>query len=255
MSDYGLKDKVALITGASAGIGLALAKAFTREGAKVALIDINEEGANATAQLVTEAGGEAFVVSADVSVAAQVEKAVADVVAHYGRIDVACNNAGIEIEAAPMGKTEESVFDTVMGVNVKGVWQCLKHEINQMLAQGDGGAIVNTASVAGIIGSARQPIYTASKHAVVGLTKAAALEYGRKGIRINSVCPGVVNTGMTDRAIEMDPRREKTAVMLHPIGRIAEAEEVAEAILFLCSGNASFVLGHQFMVDGGLTVT
>ncbi len=255
MSDYGLKDKVALITGASTGIGRATAMAFAREGAKVAIIDINAEGASSTVAELQSRGAQAITVQADISQGEQVKAAIGEIVQQLGRIDVACNNAGVEIEADPLVKTTEDVFDKVMSVNVKGMWLSMKYEIEQMLAQGDGGAIVNIASVAGLIGSARQPIYTASKHAVVGLTKAAALEYGRKGIRVNSVCPGVVNTGMTDRAIELDPKREKTAPLLHPIGRIAEPEEVAEAALFLCSGNASFVLGHQFLVDGGLTAT
>ncbi|WP_317930174.1 SDR family oxidoreductase [Halioxenophilus sp. WMMB6] len=253
MSDYGLNGKVALVTGGSSGIGRATALAFAREGAKVAIVDIDLAGAEATAAAIIEAGGEALAVAADITQAQQVTAAIRQVVVHFGRLDVACNNAGIEIEKEPLARSEESQFDQIMAVNVKGTWLCMKHEIEQMLAQGQGGAIVNIASVAGVIGAGRQPIYAASKHAVVGLTQSAAVEYGRRGIRINSVCPGVIDTAMTERAIALEPRRAQHVVALHPIGRLGEAEEIAEAVLFLCSNKAGFVLGHQLLVDGGMT--
>jgi len=174
------------------------------------------------------------------------------VVARFGRLDCAFNNAGIEIEHLPLAESDEETFDRIMNVNVKGIWLCMKHEIRQMLKQG-GGAIVNTASVAGLVGAPTQPIYAGSKHAVVGMTKTAAAEYGRAGIRINAVCPGVIRTPMMDRALEREPRRQKMIEKIHPIGRLGEAQEIAEAALWLLSDHASFVTGHQLAVDGGLT--
>jgi NAD(P)-dependent dehydrogenase (short-subunit alcohol dehydrogenase family) len=178
---------------------------------------------------------------------------VAQVVARFGRLDIAFNNAGIEVEHEPLHKTEEAMFDQLMNVNVKGVWLCMKHEITQMLKQGHGGAIVNTASVGGLIGAPRQPIYGATKHAVVGMTKSAGLEYGRKGIRVNAVCPGIIRTEMTERAIAREPRRQQYIDQAHPIGRLGEAEEIARAVVFLSSEDAAFVLGHPLAVDGGYT--
>lgn len=243
--------KVALVTGAAGGIGRAAALAFAAEGARVAVADIHPDGA-ATVEQIRAAGGEAVFIRTDVGVEAEVAAMVARTVQEYGRLDCAFNNAGIEEESRPLADADEALFDRIMRVNVKGAWLCMKHEIRQMLAQG-GGAIVNTASVAGLVGAPLQPIYAASKHAVVGMTKTAAAEYGRAGIRINSVCPGVIRTPMLERALEREPRREKGIVKVHPIGRIGEAEEIAAAALWLCSDAASFVTGHQLAADGGLT--
>lgn len=252
MSGQTFTGKSVLVTGAAGGIGRAAAIAFAREGARVAVCDIDAAGGEQTVAQIIQAGGEAFFARADISKAAEVEALIGKVVATYGRLDCAFNNAGIEIEHLPLASADEEIFDRIMNVNVKGVWLCMKHEIQQMLQQG-GGVIVNTASVAGLVGAPLQPIYAASKHAVVGMTKTAAAEYGKAGIRINSVCPGIIRTPMLDRALEREPRREKHIVKAHPIGRLGEAEEIANAALWLCSDSASFVTGHQLAVDGGLT--
>lgn len=252
MSKQGFTGKSVLVTGAAGGIGRAAAIAFAREGARVAVVDVDAKGGEETVALIAQAGGEAFFAKADIAQPAQVEAMVAAVVERHGRLDCAFNNAGIEIEHLPLAEADEETFDRLMSVNVKGVWLCMKHEIRQMLKQG-GGAIVNTASVAGLVGAPLMPLYAASKHAVVGMTKTAAAEYGKAGIRINSVCPGIIRTPMLDRALEREPRREKSIVKAHPIGRLGEAEEIANAAVWLCSDAASFVTGHQLAVDGGLT--
>lgn len=252
MTDQSYAGKVVLVTGAAGGIGRAAALAFGRAGASVVVSDITAAGGEETVQMIAQAGGVAMFVKADVSRDADVAALVAQTVAAYGRLDCAFNNAGIEEEKKPLAECEEEMFDRIMRVNVKGAWLCMKHEIRQMLTQGSG-AIVNTASVAGLVGAPLQPVYAGSKHAVVGMTKTAAAEYGRAGIRINSVCPGVIRTAMLDRALEREPKRAKSIVKVHPIGRLGEAEEIASAVLWLCSDGASFVTGHQLAVDGGLT--
>jgi NAD(P)-dependent dehydrogenase (short-subunit alcohol dehydrogenase family) len=244
--------KVALVTGGAGGIGRTAALAFAAAGARVVVADWSEDGGHKTVGMIMEAGGEARFVRTNVARAGEVEAMVEAAVAAYGRIDCAFNNAGIEEEHLPLADSEEAVFDRIMDINVKGVWLCMKYQIRQMLQQG-GGAIVNTASVAGLVGAPTQPIYAASKHAVVGMTKTAAAEYGRAGIRINSVCPGVIDTPMLTRALEREPQREKRLQKLHPIGRFGQPGEVANAVLWLCSDQASFVTGHQLAVDGGLT--
>ena len=247
-----LLGKVALITGGGGGIGRATALAFANEGAKVAVVDINGAAAQAVAGELIAAGSEAIGIATDVSRSEQVAAMVAQVVAHFGRLDIAFNNAGIDVEHEPLAKTTEETFDMLMSVNVKGVWLCMKYEIEQMLRQG-GGSIVNTSSIGGLIAAPRQPIYAATKHAVLGLTKAAAVEYGRKGIRVNAVCPGVIRTEMMERAIAREPRREEYIKQAHPIGRVGEAEDIARAVVFLSSEDAAFVLGHSLAVDGGFT--
>lgn len=246
------KGKVVLVTGGASGIGRASALAFAAEGGQVVVADIDAAGGEQTVAQIVAAGGEAIFVKANVSQASDVEAMVSRAVSVYGRLDCAFNNAGIEEEHLPTGDADEAIFDRIIGVNLKGVWLCMKYEIRQMLKQG-GGAIVNTASVAGLIGAPRMPAYAASKHGVVGLTKTAAAEYGKAGIRVNAVCPGVIRTPMLDRAIELEPRRNDNLVKLHPIGRLGQAHEVVNAALFLCSDAASFVTGHQLAVDGGMT--
>lgn len=252
MNGSSFTGKSVLVTGGASGIGRAAALSFAREGARVTVSDVDATGGEQTVADIRQAGGDAQFVKADISKSADVEALIGKVVAAYGRLDCAFNNAGIEIEHLPLAGSDEATFDRIMSVNVKGVWLCMQHEIRQMLKQG-GGAIVNTASVAGLVGAPLQPIYAASKHAVVGLTKTAAAEYSRFGIRINTVCPGIIRTPMLERALEREPKREKTIVKVHPIGRLGEAQEIANAALWLCSDSASFVTGHQLAVDGGLT--
>ena len=251
--EISFEGKVVLVTGAAGGIGRAAALAFGRAGASVVVADVSVDGGHATAAMIVEGGGKALFVQTNVTRANEVEALVDKIVAHYGRLDCAFNNAGIEEEHLPLADGDEAVFDRIMAVNVKGTWLCMKYEIRQMLKQEGGGAIVNTASVAGLVGAPTQPVYAASKHAVVGMTKTAAAEYGRAGVRINSVCPGIINTPMMARALEREPQREKKVRNAHPIGRIGEAAEIASAALWLCSEQASFVTGHQLAVDGGLT--
>ena len=246
--------KVALVTGAGAGIGRATALKFAEEGAKVVISDVNVEGGEETAAMIRKNGGEAIFVKADISSAKDVDNLVAKTVETYGRLDCACNNAGIEGKIAPLVDQPEDNYDRIMGVNAKGTFLCLQAEIRQMLKDG-GGAIVNLASIAGLIGFPGLSPYVASKHAVNGMTKNAALEYGKQGIRVNSICPGGVDTRMLDSLADqatggaqsshemMDP--------LHPIGRIGKPEEMAELIVWLSSPRASFVTGANIPIDGG----
>jgi NAD(P)-dependent dehydrogenase (short-subunit alcohol dehydrogenase family) len=217
----------------------------------VAVVDLDGAAAQAVADELARAGGEAIAIATDVSRPEQVAAMVAQVVARFGRLDIAFNNAAIDLEHEPLHKTTEDMFDRLVGVNVKGTWLCMKHEIEQMLAQGGGGAIVNTASIGGVGAAPRQPIYGATKHAVVGMTQSAGVEYGRKGIRVNAVCPGVIRTAMMERAVERDPRRAQHIEQIHPIGRLGEAEDIARAVVFLCSDDAAFIVGHALPVDGG----
>ena len=244
--------KVALVTGAGAGIGQATAQAFAAQGAKVVVSDINVAAGEAVAQGIKAAGGDAVFVGCNVAVAAEVKALMEAVMSVYGRLDCAFNNAGIEIEQDKLADGDEEVFDSIMGVNVKGVWLCMKHQIPLMLAQ-SGGAIVNTASVAGLGGAPKMSIYSASKHAVLGLTRSAAVEYAKKGVRINAVCPAVIDTEMFRRAAAIDPRKADFAAAMHPVGRIGKAEEIAAAVLYLCSEGAAFTTGIALPVDGGAT--
>ncbi len=245
-----LDGKVALITGAGSGIGRASALVFAREGAKVAVADIVVEGGEETVRMVKEAGGEAFFIKVDVSNAADVEAMVNTVVDTYGRIDCAYNNAGIEGRLASTDEYPEDVFDKVIDINLTGVWLCMKYELPHMLKQGSG-AIVNTASGAGLIGVAGMSAYVASKHGVVGLTKTAALEYAKSGIRVNAVCPGLIQTPMVERITADQPQLGEALVAAEPVGRTGKPEEIAESVVWMCSDAASFVTGHAMSVDGG----
>jgi NAD(P)-dependent dehydrogenase (short-subunit alcohol dehydrogenase family) len=247
------KGKCAVVTGAAGGIGRGAALAFAARGAGVVVADIAVDAGRAVVAEIEAAGGEALFVRCDVARNDDVEAMVAAAVARFGGVHCAFNNAGIEEEHHRLAESDEAVYDRMMAINVKGVWLCLKHEIAQMLKQG-GGAIVNTASVAGLVGAPKHAIYAASKHAVVGLTKSAAIEYGKKGIRVNSVCPGVIRTAMLERALEREAAWEETLVRMHPIGRLGEVDDVVNAVLWLCSDAASFVTGHQLAVDGAMTV-
>jgi NAD(P)-dependent dehydrogenase (short-subunit alcohol dehydrogenase family) len=250
--DMRFDNKVVLVTGGGGGIGRASALAYAHAGARVAVTDRDTQAGEETVLQVQALGGQALFVHADVTQATQVQAMVAQVVAHFGRLDCAFNNAGIEEEHMRLADCAEDTFDRIMAVNVKGVWLCMKYQLAQMLLQG-GGSIVNTASVAGLIGAPKMAAYSASKHAVIGLTKSAAVEYGRKNIRVNAVCPGVIRTMMFERAVLADPKVGTAVVQAHPIGRIGEADEVAAVVLWLSSDAASFVTGLAHTVDGGLT--
>jgi len=243
--------KVALITGGSSGIGRATALAFAREGAQVVVADVLTEGGEETVQMIKKSGSPAIFIKTDVSKSSDVEQIVKKTVATYGRLDFGINNAGIEGAAAPTADCTEENWDRIIGVNLKGVWLCMKHEITQMLKQG-GGAIVNMASVAGLVGFSGLPAYCASKGGVIQLTRAAALEYAKAGIRINAVCPGVIRTPMVDRLLGGQPEAEAGFVAMEPVGRMGTPEEIAAAVVWLCSDAASFVIGHPMVVDGGL---
>lgn len=242
--------KVALVTGAGSGIGRASALAFAREGAKVVVSDVVAEGGEETVKLIKDGGGEASFIKTDVAQAAEVEALLKQAVDTYGRLDGAFNNAGIAGAAAKTSDYSEKNWDRVIAINLKGVWLCMKAEIQHMLSQG-GGAIVNTASVAGLVGFRSGSAYVAAKHGVVGLTKTAALEYAKSNIRVNAVCPGVIRTPMFERGLKIDPRIEDTMAAKEPVGRLGKPEEIAEAVVWLCSDAASFVTGFPMAVDGG----
>jgi NAD(P)-dependent dehydrogenase (short-subunit alcohol dehydrogenase family) len=244
--------KVALVTGASSGIGRATALAFAREGAKVVVADVTVEGGEETVVQVKKAGGEAIFVKTDVSKAVEVEALVAKAVATYGRLDCAYNNAGIAGKAKTVVDDTEDNWDRILAINLKGVWLCMKYEIAHMLKQG-GGAIVNTASGAGLIGVRRGGAYVASKHGVVGLTKTAALEYAKAGIRVNCVCPGPIDTPMLQGIGGSNQVVIGRMVAAQPGGRLGKPAEIAEAAVWLCSDAASFVTGLPMPVDGGYT--
>jgi NAD(P)-dependent dehydrogenase (short-subunit alcohol dehydrogenase family) len=244
--------KVALVTGGGGGIGRGTALAFAKAGAKVAIADIAEAGGNKTMEMIGQAGGTAMFIKTDVTDAKAVEAVVKKTVETWGRLDCAFNNAGIEEEHMRLADCPEPVFDRIIGINVKGVWLCMKYELAHMLKQG-GGSIVNTASIAGLGGAAKMAAYSASKHAVIGLTKSAAIEYARKNIRVNAVCPAVIRTEMYERALATDPSIGPRVLDMHPIGRIGEVEEVAAAVLWLSSPAASFITGFPLAVDGGTT--
>jgi NAD(P)-dependent dehydrogenase (short-subunit alcohol dehydrogenase family) len=244
--------KVALVTGASSGIGRATALAFAREGAKVVVADVTVEGGEETVAQVKKAGGEAIFVKTDVSKAVEVEALVAKAVATYGRLDCAHNNAGIAGNAKTIVDDTEDNWDRILAINLKGVWLCMKYEIAHMLKQG-GGAIVNTASGAGLIGVRRGGAYVASKHGVVGLTKTAALEYAKAGIRVNCVCPGPIDTPMLQGIGGRNQMVIERMVAAQPGGRLGQPAEIAEAAVWLCSDAASFITGLPMPVDGGYT--
>jgi NAD(P)-dependent dehydrogenase (short-subunit alcohol dehydrogenase family) len=244
--------KVAIVTGGGSGIGRATAIAFAREGAKVVIGNRTVQRGEETVSMIRDAGGTASFKRTDVLVAADIEALVDYAVKTYDRLDVAFNNAGIEGDIAPLVEQTETNYDAVMDINVKGVWLSMKYEIPRMLERG-GGAIVNCSSVSGLIGFPGFGIYVASKHAVIGLTKTAALEYSAQGIRINAVNPAVIDTEMVDRFSEAIGSSKEDLATLHPIGRIGRVEEVAETVLWLCSGRASFVTGHSLVIDGGFT--
>jgi NAD(P)-dependent dehydrogenase (short-subunit alcohol dehydrogenase family) len=245
-----LENKVVLVTGGGSGIGRATSLLLAKQGAKVMIADYVPESAERTVKLIKDAGGNANCIAADVSIPKQVEAMVAKTVEVYGRLDGAFNNAGIEGKMADTVEYPEEIFDRIMAINLKGVWLCMRAEIPQMLETG-GGAIVNTASGAGLVGVPMLSAYNASKHGVVGLTKTAALEYAQKNIRVNCVCPGLINTPMVARMIDSGGMNEQDSVAAEPVRRMGRPEEIGEGVVWLLSDAASFVTGHSMSIDGG----
>ncbi len=245
-----LLGKVSIVTGGTSGIGRDTAILFAKAGSKVVVAGRREKEGKEVVDAILAAGGEALFVKTDVSQNAEVRALVQKTVERFGRLDIAFNNAGIEGNWIPIVDQSEEDWDSTIDINVKGVWLCLKYEIQQMLKQRSGGAIVNMSSVAGYIGASGAATYCASKHAVIGLTKSASLETARNGIRVNSICPGIIETAMADRLFGA-PDINKWALGMQPLGRFGKSIEIAEAVLFMCSDRASFMTGQSMVIDGG----
>ena len=245
-----LQGKVGIVTGGTSGIGRDTSILFAKAGAKVVVAGRREAEGKETMELIRGAGGEGMFVKTDVSRAAEVQALVRKTVEKFGRVDVAFNNAGIEGNWIPIAEQSEEDWDRTIAINLKGVWLCLKYEIQQMLKQGGGGVIVNMASIAGLIGVGGGATYSASKHGVMGLTKSAALETATSGIRVNAMCPAVIESPMEER-LYADAGFRKFAIGLHPMGRFGKSMEIAEAVVWMCSERASFMTGQSMVLDGG----
>jgi NAD(P)-dependent dehydrogenase (short-subunit alcohol dehydrogenase family) len=248
------ESKVALVTGAASGLGLATAKAFAESGASVVLADWNEKAVYSAAEELAAKGHKTLAIRCDVADDAQVEAMVRQTVAAFGQLDAAYNNAGVQNVLAETADSPRDDYDRVMAINLRGVWSCMKFELQQMRKQGSG-AIVNCSSLGGLLGGAERGTYHAAKHGVLGLTKSAALEYAARGIRINAICPGLIQTPMSDQMVAAGQGDALAALeKMVPMGRVGRPEEIADAVLWLCSSAASYITGQSISVDGGFTM-
>ena len=248
-----MKDKVALVTGGSKGMGEAAVRIFSEKGASVAILDVDMEAAEKLSAELNENGANTIAIKCDVSSEAEVEKAVAKVVETYGKLDAAFNNAGIQIPAQDITETSEEDYDKILNVNLKGVWLCMKHELIQMKKQ-QSGAIVNNSSLAGKVGVPGRTPYVAAKHAILGITKSAAADYASQGIRINAVCPGTIETPMVNDMVNSGDLKREDSINAAPINRLGKASEVADAAVWLCGEESTYVIGQSIAVDGGYTI-
>jgi NAD(P)-dependent dehydrogenase (short-subunit alcohol dehydrogenase family) len=246
-------DKVALVTGAGSGMGLATARAFAEAGAAVVLADVNDDAVRAVAEELAAEGHKTLAVRCDVTDEAQVAAMVEQAIATFGRLDAGFNNAGIQVPAVETADATGEEFERLIAINLRGVWNCMKYELHYMREQGSG-AIVNNSSIGGLIGNPGLAIYHATKHGVLGLTRSAALEYAARGIRVNAVCPGTIDTPMVAEMVARQPDLMNDILKAQPNGRMGRPEEIASAVLWLCGPGASFVIGHALVVDGGYTV-
>jgi NAD(P)-dependent dehydrogenase (short-subunit alcohol dehydrogenase family) len=246
-------DKVALVTGGGSGMGRATAKAFAKAGAKVVVADISDKSVHATVDEIVKGSGKALGICCDVANEAQVAAMVKQAVSTFGRLDAAFNNAGVQSPIAETADASGEEFDRVMAINLRGVWNCMKYELLQMREQGSS-AIVNCSSLGGLVGIADRGVYHASKHGVLGLTKSAALEYAHRNIRINAICPGIIETPMVAGMMAKEEEAMKELMKEVPIGRLGQPQEIADAVFWLCSPGASYIIGHALVVDGGYTI-